>query len=97
MTHNSHDNHTVCRGVRSTKDKVSPGDKQRAVKKLPENCLKKFALCLIGSSTYRRLLMKLGEGHHGINSVSMIDRASRVLFPFSFITLNVMYWVSYTR
>ncbi len=31
----------------------------------------------------------------GINSVSKIDKASRVFFPFVFMTFNVVYWITY--
>ncbi|XP_048244070.1 gamma-aminobutyric acid receptor alpha-like isoform X1 [Haliotis rufescens] len=32
-----------------------------------------------------------------INSVSQIDKSSRVLFPVTFLIFNVVYWVSYSR
>ena len=31
----------------------------------------------------------------GINSVSRIDKASRIFFPFVFIAFNVFYWITY--
>lgn len=33
------------------------------------------------------------QGH--INSVSLIDRSARVLFPASFALLNMFYWMVY--
>lgn len=32
-----------------------------------------------------------------INSVSKVDRVSRVVFPLSFITMNLVYWLTYFR
>lgn len=31
----------------------------------------------------------------GLNSVSKIDRVSRILFPMAFITFNIGYWALY--
>lgn len=32
-----------------------------------------------------------------INSVSKVDRVSRVVFPLSFIVVNTVYWLTYFR
>lgn len=57
---------------------------------------KKLLSCLQGShefrSSMRRRAKKAGVG---ANSVSKLDKLSRVLFPLSFITLNVIYWIVY--
>ena len=55
----------------------------------------KFFQCIRGSASYRD--MQARSTPIGINSVSMIDRASRVLFPLSFLIFNIFYWSLYLR
>lgn len=57
-----------------------------------ENCCYKFYNCLTASSSYRHMRVRSSDG---INSVSMIDKVSRVLFPTAFILLNIFYWNLY--
>lgn len=52
--------------------------------------------CLLGSEDYKRLLRSRATGGSShVNSVSTIDKFSRVMFPFSFILLNLLYWIFY--
>ena len=52
--------------------------------------------CLLGSEDYKRLLRSRATGGNlHINSVSTIDKFSRVMFPFSFLFINLLYWFSY--
>ena len=62
----------------------------------PDNCLKKFFRCLQSNTKYRQMMAQTGSPT-GVNSVSLIDRMSRILFPLTFTSLNVMYWVICTR
>ena len=48
--------------------------------------------CIIGSELYRRKRRSAGSR---INSVSRIDRVSRVLFPLLFGCLSLFYWNLY--
>ncbi len=61
-----------------------------------DSCFKKFIRCLQGNAQYRKLMMRRAKDC-GVNSVSVIDKASRILFPFSFTILNILYWIAYTR
>ncbi|KAG1674533.1 Gamma-aminobutyric acid receptor alpha-like [Nymphon striatum] len=54
-----------------------------------------FLHCIISDDSYREIHRK-SRKENGVNSVSFIDRVSRVLFPFTFIILNVFYWLSYS-
>ncbi|XP_064636322.1 gamma-aminobutyric acid receptor subunit alpha-5-like [Lineus longissimus] len=53
--------------------------------------------CLQGNQKYRNLIIKSRRRQGVVNSVSLIDRVSRVLFPLAFGALNVAYWVAYTK
>lgn len=55
--------------------------------------LKAALSCLL--TTRRTHLNKRVRNAMGLNSVSKIDRAARVVFPASFLALNIMYWVAY--
>ena len=57
-----------------------------------QNCLSMFLHCLRGNSRYRmyKNLQKTGPV-----SVSKIDSIAKILFPFSFICLNVFYWAGF--
>jgi gamma-aminobutyric acid receptor subunit alpha len=39
------------------------------------------------------VLLTTGGRRAHVNSVSLIDRAARILFPFSFFSLNLLYWL----
>ncbi|CAD5114971.1 DgyrCDS4001 [Dimorphilus gyrociliatus] len=65
---------------------------QSQVRKRKENCCYKFYNCLTASSSYRHMRVRSSDG---INSVSMIDKVSRILFPTAFIILNIFYWNLY--
>ena len=56
-------------------------------------CLLQFWNCLKGNAKYRE--MKLRVKPWGTNSVSRIDRFSRVSFPFAFSVFQVAYWLVY--
>ncbi len=61
-----------------------------------ENCCWKFFHCIQGSAEYRDMKQRTNVHiRDGINSVSRIDIASRIIFPFVFITFNVIYWITY--
>ncbi|KAL1116297.1 hypothetical protein AAG570_005792 [Ranatra chinensis] len=56
--------------------------------------------CLVGDERYRRERQReasRGSMNKGVNSVSYIDRAARVLFPATFALLNLAYWLLYFR
>lgn len=62
--------------------------------KLFNFCLQ-FWYCLTVSQSYKEQMKRRrvrGQGLTAANSVSMIDKTSRILFPFVFFILNVIYW-----
>ncbi|KAF7274180.1 hypothetical protein GWI33_013152 [Rhynchophorus ferrugineus] len=71
--------------------------------KLPK--WKQFVYCLKGDDKFRRqrqreaaALESHKPGHHStrhVNSVSLIDRTARVVFPASFGLFNIIYWMMY--
>ncbi|XP_011210785.3 gamma-aminobutyric acid receptor subunit alpha-6 [Bactrocera dorsalis] len=59
---------------------------------------KQMWLCLIGDDKFRRQRERAAavtKGSRYVNSVSLIDRVSRVAFPMSFVFLNLLYWLLY--
>ena len=60
-----------------------------------ENCFRKFMRCIQGNEHYKKM-MKRRKSESGVNSVSMVDKISRVLFPLSFTAFMVTYAVAYT-
>jgi gamma-aminobutyric acid receptor subunit alpha len=56
----------------------------------------KLLKCLQGSASYKKVMMRRANPQ-GVNTVSKIDKAARVLFPLSFIILNTIYWTTYTK
>lgn len=58
-----------------------------------DNCCKKFLHCVLSNDNYRKLIAKTAQ-KTGVNSVSKIDRVSRILFPFLFGLFNAFYWRS---
>ncbi|XP_028134699.1 gamma-aminobutyric acid receptor alpha-like [Diabrotica virgifera virgifera] len=67
--------------------------------KLPK--WKQFIYCLTGDDQFRRQRQReaaaLKGAQHGrhVNSVSLIDRISRIIFPASFGFFNLFYWIIY--
>ena len=59
-----------------------------------EFCCLKFWHCIMGTSSYRVKQQKKNL-HKSFNSVSKIDKASRVVFPLSFLIFNIFYWAIY--
>uniref|UniRef100_T1ICF0 Neurotransmitter-gated ion-channel transmembrane domain-containing protein n=1 Tax=Rhodnius prolixus TaxID=13249 RepID=T1ICF0_RHOPR len=54
----------------------------------------------VGDERYRRERQREAARecvNKRVNSVSHIDRAARVLFPASFLILNIIYWLLYFR
>ena len=63
--------------------------------KIPR-CLLQFWYCLTVSEEYKEQMKKRRKRGQGIvNSVSLIDKTSRIMFPLVFILLNAFYWVFY--
>ena len=75
-------------------DRVTANGKPKPHQK--ENIFYKFLKCLQGSAQYRKLMTQRAN-IYGVNTVSKIDKVSRVLFPLSFIILNIIYWTAYTK
>ena len=61
------------------------------------HCYYGLLQCLSNKSSYRNLTLSPPSGLMNIapNSVSRIDRTSRLLFPLTFITFHVFYWIVY--
>ena len=57
-----------------------------------ESCWGMFLNCLKGNSKYR--YMKAMTKTAAV-SVSKIDSISRIMFPFSFTCLNILYWAGF--
>ncbi|KAK2169074.1 hypothetical protein LSH36_12g08010 [Paralvinella palmiformis] len=56
----------------------------------------KFYNCLLGSYSYRLKQQKRAR-YKTFNSVSKIDKISRILFPVLFVIFNILYWTLYLR
>ncbi|XP_014679913.1 PREDICTED: gamma-aminobutyric acid receptor subunit alpha-3-like [Priapulus caudatus] len=61
-----------------------------------DNCCMRFFKCIMSNPKYRSLIMRTAR-KSGVNSVSIIDRVSRILFPASFCIFNALYWRSLIR
>lgn len=61
------------------------------------SCLRQMLYCLTGNQGFRqrRKRQALAKGTLSINSVSNIDRCSRILFPLTFLVINCFYWWGY--
>lgn len=59
------------------------------------SCFRQFLRCVVADLEFRRDRMRSAREDSSTNSVSKIDRISRVLFPVSFTMLNIFYWVMY--
>ena len=53
-----------------------------------------FKMCLTSDPKFKKYLTKSAEKRaaKGINSVSRVDRVSRIIFPLFFLCLNIIYW-----
>nr|XP_053626173.1 uncharacterized protein LOC128684056 [Cherax quadricarinatus] len=60
-----------------------------------ERCWTQFYHCVLGDENYRRERQRTACLQRSINSVSVIDTVSRILFPMSYGLLNLWYWYSY--
>lgn len=54
--------------------------------------------CFLGDEKFKRdrerdVKMSQGGRNRYVNSVSLIDRTARVVFPASFTILNILYWL----
>ncbi|XP_028968330.1 gamma-aminobutyric acid receptor alpha-like [Galendromus occidentalis] len=58
-------------------------------------CFLEFLMCMISHEKYRDELRRSAPKGQFVNSVSQIDKVSRVLFPVSFFFLNIIYWLGY--
>lgn len=59
-------------------------------------CLQHIYFCFTANKSFtRKRRMAAMEKGNTINSVSKIDRASRILFPLSFFVINLFYWWAY--
>jgi gamma-aminobutyric acid receptor subunit alpha len=65
--------------------------KKKKRKKPEETSWFQCLMCLQGSAHYRKRMTKRANPA-GVNTVSQIDKVSRVLFPLSFLLLNIIYW-----
>jgi len=61
------------------------------------SCLRQFFLCIIADESFRLQRLRNSIPGATVNSVSGIDKISRVLFPLSFLILNIVYWYIYTN
>ncbi|XP_075734536.1 gamma-aminobutyric acid receptor subunit alpha-2 [Rhipicephalus microplus] len=62
-----------------------------------QHCCSQFINCMLGNERYRDEMRRRADRGATVNSVSQIDRVSRVLFPCSFIVINLFYWFSSGR
>ncbi|XP_045480830.1 gamma-aminobutyric acid receptor subunit alpha-6 isoform X2 [Harmonia axyridis] len=64
---------------------------------------KQVGYCLKGDDNFRRQRQREAassgyasiNGYQHVNSVSLIDRTARILFPVSFTVVNICYWLTY--
>ncbi|KAL1506054.1 hypothetical protein ABEB36_005486 [Hypothenemus hampei] len=94
LTSNVHGSPTV---------KITVEKTTQTEQKLPK--WKQFLYCLKGDDKFRKQRQREAaaldsgkNGHHGIrhvNSVSLIDRTARIVFPASFGLFNLFYWMIY--
>ncbi|CAN8032809.1 unnamed protein product, partial [Ixodes persulcatus] len=61
------------------------------------HCCAQFLYCMVGNERFRNEMRLRADRGAIVNSVSQIDRVSRVLFPFCFILINLFYWFSFGR
>jgi hypothetical protein len=51
----------------------------------------RFWFCISGNTKYKRFIRKR-TSRFGVNSRSELDVCARIMFPFSFVLFNVLYW-----
>jgi len=51
----------------------------------------RFWFCISGNTKYKRLIRQRAS-RFGINSRSELDVFARIVFPVSFVLLNILYW-----
>ncbi|KAK7097235.1 hypothetical protein V1264_004245 [Littorina saxatilis] len=79
-----------------TADELDNGVGRQGPTKFSSACPRSLTValsCLLSARKTR--LNKRVRNALGLNSVSKIDRAARVVFPASFIVLNILYWIAY--
>lgn len=76
-------------------DCTENGNKRSAIvtNRQKESVLFKCWNCFFGTKNVRDYRMS-GPGI-GLNSVSKIDKLSRIIFPVVFFAFNVLYWIVY--
>lgn len=58
---------------------------------------RQFLKCVVADDDFRRERQRAATLEGSSNSVSKIDKISRILFPVSFMILNIIYWIIYTH
>lgn len=77
-------------------EKELSGEKQLSLNQKLLNCMRAFLYCIVGSASYRRRRQQMAQFHgRNRNSVSLVDKIARTLFPVAFLLFNVFYWVIY--
>ena len=61
----------------------------------PQNCCLRIFSCIVGDSFYHHQDKQMRKRKRLSNSVSKIDKVSRVIFPAIFLIFNIFYWTSY--
>ena len=80
-------------------DEVSEG--YRGVFFALTDCCLQFWYCFTSDEKYRQEMKRRrttgrdSDGAPTVNSVSRIDKASRIMFPLIFTVLNLLYWFFY--
>lgn len=60
-----------------------------------KSCLRAFWACLTGTKSEPPFRQRNLQSYDQMNSVSKIDRVSRIMFPAVFLMLNTIYWSCY--
>ncbi|XP_065580667.1 gamma-aminobutyric acid receptor alpha-like isoform X2 [Artemia franciscana] len=60
-----------------------------------EHCLMQLVHCITANPKYRKARTRQAIISGSVNSVSKIDKFSRILFPLTFSLFNVFYWLFY--
>ena len=82
-------------------DEDEMNDQYRGVIYALTDCCLQFWYCFTSNENYRQEMKRrrtAGRDSNGaptVNSVSRIDKASRILFPLIFTVLNLLYWFFY--